>query len=70
MTIIPECGSISQPAGQQVNAQVFRIENPEFGILNPDSFHTVYGVLNARTMKWFAIPVSVSRHPVLSLHGK
>jgi hypothetical protein len=70
MTIIPECGSSSQRAGQQVNAQAFRTENPEFGIFNPDSFHTVHGILKARIMKWFAIPFSRLWHPVPSLHGK
>ena len=31
-------------------------------------FHTVHGVLKARILKWFAIPVSSGPHSVKSLH--
>ena len=31
-------------------------------------FHTVHGVLNARILKWFAIPFSNGPHLVRTLH--
>ena len=31
-------------------------------------FHTVHGVLKARTLKWFAIPISSAPHSVRPLH--
>ena len=31
-------------------------------------FHTVHGVLKARILKWFAIPLSSGQHSVRSLH--
>ena len=31
-------------------------------------FHTVHGVLKARTLKWFAIPISSGPHAVRPLH--
>src|SRR5574340_491892 len=32
------------------------------------SFHTVHGVLKARILKWFAIPISSGPHSVRYLH--
>ena len=31
------------------------------------TFHTIYGVLKARILKWFAIPFSIGPHFVRSL---
>ena len=31
-------------------------------------FHTVHGVLKARTLKWFAVPFSSGPHSVRPLH--
>ena len=32
------------------------------------AFHTVHGVLNARILKWFALPFSSGPHSVRPLH--